>query len=407
MTSATTTHEIPDLGDPATFVQGLPIRAFDAIHAKGGFHWQPATLGVVNGGFWFVANRAAIREMELDAERFTATRGVAQPYTSQDPDGEMKDLIFAMDPPRHSRIRRAVVGSFGPRVVAQFERWVTDIVVEALDDAVRLVEFDYMPEVAVTIPARVVARIMGVPDEDRDNIVRWTVASFQGQATGQWELIVQAANELFEYATALQAEKLANPADDMISELAAAVVREELNQVEFLQYCRGLMLAGFETTHTIMGQAMRMQLEDSEVKDQHEGCMDRGEVEPLIEEYLRMVSPAMHFARTATKDMSFYGQDIKQYDVMLMSYAAANRDPAMYETPHDFRPGRPHAAEHMAFGNGFHRCVGSALAKLEMRVLFEQIHERGLRFELAGVPQPGWSSFINQIRALPVRVVND
>jgi cytochrome P450 len=192
----------------------------------------------------------------------------------------------------------------------------------------------------------------------------------------------------------------------MISELAAAVVRGDLNQVEFLQYCRGLMLAGFETTHTIIGQAMRMQLENSVVKEAHERCMQKGEVDALIEEYLRMVTPAMHFARTATADMSFHGQEIKQHDVMVMSYAAANRDPATFENPHDFRPARPNAAEHMAFGNGFHRCVGAALAKLEMRILFEQIHNRGLRFELTGVPDPGWSSFINQIRALPVRVVN-
>jgi cytochrome P450 len=112
----------------------------------------------------------------------------------------------------------------------------------------------------------------------------------------------------------------------------------------------------------------------------------------------------MHFVRTATNDMTFYGNQIRQYDVMVMSYAAANRDPAVFADPHDFLPGRPNAAEHMAFGNGAHRCIGAALARLEMRILFEETYRRGLEYTLVGPPEPGWSTFINQLRSLPVRV---
>jgi cytochrome P450 len=398
--------EIPDLGDPSTFTAGVPYEAFDAIHAHGGLYWQPATRGVKNGGFWFVANREAILEIEAKPELFTATRGMAQPMTGLEPDNPSKDIIFSMDPPRHSRVRRAAMRSFGPRVVAHFGEWVTDIVKEALDDAVALGSFDYVQEIAVTIPARVVARIMGVPNEERDKIVGWSVATFEGQAKGDMALLHRSTQELFEYAEQLQAAKKADPAEDMVTELAAAVDRGDLSQMEFLQYCRALMVAGFETTHTLIGQSMRLMIEDEEIRRLFDDTMAEDGPDALIEEFLRYITPAMHFARTATQDMNFFGQDIRQYDVMVMAYAAANRDPVLYEDPHRFQPGRPGGETHLAFGSGAHRCIGQALARLELRILFEEIHRRGLRFELDGEPRRGYSTFINQLFALPVRVAS-
>jgi cholest-4-en-3-one 26-monooxygenase len=404
-TDDTLTHPpgIPDLGDPLTFAQQVPLAAFDALHARGPMHWQPADRGVKNGGFWFVLDRQTIVDIENDPEHFTATLGMAQPTTGLEPGHPSQDIIFAMDPPRHSRVRRAVMRSFGPRVVAQFDAWVTDIVVEALDDAFALHEFDYVQEVAVTIPSRVVARVMGVPDVDRHKIVEWSVAIFEGQAQGDVARIMQASQALFDYVTQLQEQRLSEPADDMISELAAAVARDELSQVEYLQYCRALLIAGFETTHTVIGQSMRMMLEDPDVMRAVREGMAGGGVNELIEEFLRMITPAMHFARTATADHEFAGEQVHANDVMVMSYAAANRDPKIYEDPHRFWPGRPRGSDHLAFGSGAHRCIGQALARLELRILLEELHRRDVRLELAGQPRRGHSTFINQLLELPVR----
>jgi cytochrome P450 len=405
-TSAPLLGDVPDLGDPATFEPGVPYAAFAAIHAAGGLYWQPAEVAVKNGGFWFVADREAIVEIESDPERFTATRGMAQPFTNLDPaTNPSRDLIFAMDPPRHSRVRRSAVRSFGPRVVAQFNDWVTEIVREALDDAVALGRFDYVQEVAVTIPARVVARVMGVPNDEREKIVQWSIATFQGLAEGDYSRVARAAEELFEYATELQHKRAADPQDDMISELAAAVEREDLTQIEFVQYCRALMIAGFETTHTVIGQSMRMMVEDPDIKQAFDDGMADGRVDELIEEFLRYIAPAMHFARTATADMEFRGQQLREGDVMIMSYAAANRDPHFYAEPDLFIPGRENGSLHLSFGSGAHRCIGQALARLELRVLFKEFADRGLTFELDGTPVRGHSTFINQLFELPVRVV--
>jgi cytochrome P450 len=402
--SAVAMSEIPDLGDPVTFAAGVPYAAFAAVHAKGGLHWQPAERGVVNGGFWFVARRDAIIEMENDPERFTATRGMAYPTTGLDPETNFgRDTIFNMDPPRHSRVRRAAIRSFGPRVVAHFREWVTDIVVEALDEALAKDRFDYVQEVAVTVPSRVIARIMGVPDADRQKIVDWSVATFTAQALRDRHMGQRAAVELSEYATHLQQVKTEHPQEDVVTELAGSVASGDLTQVEFLEYVRGLTIAGFETTHTVIGQSMRMLLEEPEVARAFERSMATAGPGPVVEEFLRCTTPAMHFARTATRDMEFHGQQLRELDVMVMSYAAANRDPSFYAEPDAFLPGRENGDKHLAFGSGAHRCIGQALARLEMEVLFQELARRGVRLELDGAPQRGMSTFINQLLALPVR----
>jgi cytochrome P450 len=395
--AAPDTLEIPDLGDPATFARAVPHEVFDALRQRGPMYWQPATRGVKNGGFWFVVDRQTMIDIEADSETFTATLGMAQPMTGLEPGHPSKDVIFAMDAPRHARVRRAAVRSFAPRVVAKFEEWVTGIVKEALDDAVALGEFDYVQEIAVTIPARVVARIMGLPGEDREKLVAWTVAVFEGQARMDAAAIVKASSELYAYASELQRIRLAEPADDMISELAASVERGDLSQEEFLEYCRALMIAGFETTHTLIGHSMRLMVEDPEIARIVDETMASAGPAPLTSEFLRYICPVLHFARTATRDLEFAGEQVKKNDVMVLSYASANRDPELFAEPHRFWPGRPNGDQH--------RCIGQALAELEMRVLLQEISDRKLVFELNGPPERGNSTFINQLRSLPVRVV--
>jgi cytochrome P450 len=290
-------------------------------------------------------------------------------------------------------------------VVAHFEEWVTDIVVEALDNALAKERFDWVPEMAVLIPARVIARVMGVAEADRQKIVDWSLAMFhqeEGDETGERSLKI--IREIFGFVQVLRAEKLADPQEDMVTVLAQAAEKGEISDNEFLFYCMSLITAGFETTHTLIGQSMRMILEDPEVARIFTETMDTDGAGPLIEEFLRMISPAMNFARTVTKDVEFNGHQLRESDVMQMMYAAANRDPAVFEDPHRFWPGRPNGADHLSFGAGPHRCIGQALARLEVRVLFEQLHQRGVRLELDGEPKRGHSTFINQLAVLPVRV---
>jgi cytochrome P450 len=131
--------------------------------------------------------------------------------------------------------------------------------------------------------------------------------------------------------------------------------------------------------------------------------MADGSINPLVEEFLRFITPAMNMARVATRDVDFRGSAVKQGDCMQLYFAAANRDPAIFAEPHRFDPARAQP-RNLAFGSGAHTCVGNALAKLEMRILFEEMHKRSLKLRLAGQPTRGRSTLINQLLHLPLAV---
>jgi cytochrome P450 len=317
--------------------------------------------------------------------------------------------IMQVDPPEHSRLRRTVSKSFAPRVVANFERWVRDIVIEALDDAVALGEFDWIQHVAAVIPSRVIAKVVGVPDSRREDVVRWTNQIFDASTDLEnpenLTLLGTIMTTIMDYAVELRDEKLIDPADDIISYLGALVRSGELTETEFRRFAQNFVNAGFETTHTTMGQSMLLLVEDSVIAEKFYSVMAETGSKPLIEEFLRLVSPVMTFLRTATRDVEFAGTSIRAGDAVSLWYGAANRDPAVFEMPYEFIPGRANAQKHLAFGSGPHRCLGAALARLQIGILFEEIYRRGLKFELNGTPRRGQSSFINQLRYLPVRVV--
>jgi cytochrome P450 len=120
-----------------------------------------------------------------------------------------------------------------------------------------------------------------------------------------------------------------------------------------------------------------------------------------VDEYFRLISPPMEMARTAVRDVDFLGQQIRERDVLVLYYVAANRDPAVFSEPNRFNPWRPET-QTLAFGSGIHRCLGAHLAKLEVQILWEELRAAGLRLRLNGAPRRGWSNFINQLTELPV-----
>ena len=201
----------------------------------------------------------------------------------------------------------------------------------------------------------------------------------------------------------LRETKLRHPADDMATALAQANERGEFGEMEYRSYTALLLLAGFETTHTAMAQSMRLMTEDPEIDAIARQSMADGNINPLVEEFLRFITPAMNMARVATKDVDFRGTAVKKGDCMQLYFAAANRDPSVFAEPHRFNPARTEL-RNLAFGSGAHTCVGNALAKLEMRILFDEMHKRSLKLSLAGEPTRGRSTLINQLARLPLAV---
>jgi cytochrome P450 len=187
----------------------------------------------------------------------------------------------------------------------------------------------------------------------------------------------------------------------MTTVIAHAMERGEMTQGEGYSFLNLLQGAGFETTHTLIGQSMRMILEDEEIARKTEDGIRELGPDKVIDEFLRVITPAMFMSRTATADTVIGGQKIRENDLLNLYFIAANRDPRVFAEPDVFNPWRTETAS-LTFGAGPHRCIGNALAKLELRVLFEELAARNIKLRLNGTPQRGWSVFINQIRSLPV-----
>ncbi|MFF7645273.1 cytochrome P450 [Streptomyces canus] len=403
MTTDAITQEIPDLSAPETFASGVPHQVFDAVRQMPELYWQPAKAGTLNGGFWCVTRHADIIEIERQPEIFSSQWGPFFP-TLPAPMEQFSYNIMYNDPPVHSRLRRAAARSFGPRVIANFDTWVREIVVEVLDDITARGEVNWVDDVAAVIPSRVIARVLGVPPQDRQRIVDWTLTIFDAAEKPDGGASMLALTpEIETYFEALRQAKLREPQDDFATVLTQCVERDEISALEYYRYVGLLMVAGFETTHTVIAQAMRMIVEDPEIAAATERSVAAGELDALVDEFLRHITPAMNMARTATQDVDFHGTQIRKGDLMQMFFTAANRDPAKFTDPHRFDPSRA-SNDHMAFGNGAHHCIGKNLAKLELRILFEEMQHRGVTVVLNGEPRRGWSTFINKLLSLPVVV---
>jgi cytochrome P450 len=404
--------EIPDFTDPATYVARIPYEAFGELRSAPGLYWQKAAEGTYNGGFWVVTRFSDVTEIEQQPAVFSSVPGAFFPLANMSGDGPMSKHILFMDPPEHSRVRRVAMKSFGPRVVAHFDGWIRDIVNETLDEAIQLGSFDWIADVARLIPSRVIATVMGVPRELRGQVVDWSDAIFTGQVNQDDDgaAMARAFEEVNVYMAQLGREKLRDPQDDMVTVLAQSLERNEIDEGEYAMYTTALLIAGYETTHTLIGQSMRLILEDQDIRGACGQAFNAGEFNAVVDEFLRYVTPAMNVTRTATEDLDFHGQAIRRNDTMQLMLIAANRDPEVFTDPNRFNPFRTpgrtlSGGDGLAFGSGLHRCVGNVLAKMDSRILFEELHRRDIRLELDGEPRRGWSTLINQLIALPIRVV--
>ena len=415
MTTSIEDLELPDLASPATFHESIPHDAFEMLRSHPGLVWHPAEAGTRTGGFWVVSRYAEVAEILQHPDLYRSGPGPAFPLANLNGDSPMGKHILFMDPPEHSRVRRAAARSFGPRVVAQFENWIRDVVVETLDAALAEREFDWVAEVARYIPARVIASVMGVPREKRDYIVAASEEIFVAQSVDDGGArFAQAFMGVGQFTFELGQEKLRNPQDDMMTVMAQAHDSGEIDLVEYQLYCASLVVAGFETTHTTIGHIARLLATDDRIRSVADSAITEGRTAQLVDEFLRYISPAMTFMRTSSSDHEFRGQPIKENDALMLLFASANRDPAAFENPHEFDPDRTSTAPSpstglagLAFSAGPHRCVGHVLAKLELRILLEEMFSRGVRLELAGEPGRGWSLLVNQLLSLPVRVTMD
>ncbi|MCS3835697.1 cholest-4-en-3-one 26-monooxygenase [Pseudomonas sp. JAI111] len=390
-----------DLVDPATFAEGPPHTYFDYLRAQDPCHLQDDPRG---GKLWSLTRHADIRALSMDKERFTSAFGFLYPNVPAGTRGE--DNLMFTDGPRHARLRSFLAGSFSPRVVAQFDHWIREICVAIVSKVKTVGSFDAIAEIAAELPAQVIASILGVPNEDRHNIVTWATALF-GRMDPEIGIqgYMAARTQVEAYALELRELKRKQPGADMATELMLATAADgPITDGEYQQSVYSLMIAGFETTHTLIAQSLLLMASDPDVQRQVDEA-PRESLREVIDEFLRVVSPVNHMGRTALQDVEIHGKQIKKGDFVMMWYAAGNRDPEVYQDPHRYNYRRDRKG-HIAFGGGgAHFCIGAHLARLEVEILLDEFRKAGLKLELDGAPQRAIDVAINAIRRLPMKAV--
>jgi cytochrome P450 len=411
MSTTAMTLEDVDLADHDNFVERVPHEMFAVLRREDPVHWQREPDGP---GFWCVTRYDDISAVHRDWETFSSEIGGTSLEDLQPDEIEARKSMIDMDPPRHNQLRALIAKGFTPRAVRAYEQKIRDLIDGILDDALPMGELDFVEHVAAELPMRVFAEMLGAPQEDRRHLVelgdKLLGASDPEYAVPEdverWRHLPfssPASLEMFEYGRKLGAERRAHPRDDIVTKLVHAEIDgEPLTQREFDVYFLLLATAGNETTRHTITHGMLALIE-------HPEQLERLRREPDLhatasEEMLRWATPVHHFRRTATKDVQFGGKLIRRGDKVTTWFVSGNRDEDHFPDGDRFDVARA-PNPHMTFGpGGVHFCMGAHLARLEIRIAFEELLPRLRHVELAGKPERLRSNFFNGIKRLPVRV---
>ena len=382
---------------------------FRRLRAEDPLHWCSESA------FWAVTKHADIQAMSQRPRLFSSEQSVQlselvraaegkEPRVQSGEGSMAAATLLRMDPPRHNRLRKAVIPAFTPRQVAGLEPEIRRIARDTLDAAESTGPVDLVERIAAPLPMIVIAELLGVPPADAPRFRRWSDAMIAAGAGEFSEATRGAAIELVRYVLDVAEERRRRPRADLISRLVEARVDgRPLSDLELGMFGLTLLVAGNETTRNLIaGGALAL------LRHPHQHRRLRAEPGLLpnaIEEMLRFVTPIRHVARRATADVRMRGQDVRAGDPVVFFYGSANRDEEVFgESAERFDITRRDARRHLAFGFGEHVCLGASLARLEARVLFEELLQRWPRWELADHPRPLPSPLVNALASLPVRL---
>ncbi|MHB1445074.1 MAG: cytochrome P450 [Acidimicrobiales bacterium] len=409
MTAAISSVEQIDLLDRDAFALGVPHSWFTYLRANHPVYHHPEPDGP---GFWVFSRYADVQAIGRDGVTFSSDQskggviGLEEPLVEPADFGDAK-IMLMMDPPQHTRYRKLVNRGFTPRMINALEQHIRDMTVKLLDEAVAKGDVDFVVEVAAELPLMVIAELIGVPMEDRHKLFDWSnrmVGSEDPEYAVSDDQAMNAQMEMFAYANQLAGARRSDPKDDIISTLLASEIDgDALTELEFNLFFMLLAVAGNETTRNAIAHGTNAFLENP---DQYRRLVEQptGLINSATEEILRWASPVMYFKRYVTKPTEVGGQALSPGEKVSMWYVSANRDEDVFPEPFAFDISRD-PNPHIAFGGGGpHHCLGSNLARMEIRVLFEELALRVPELEALEAPQALRSNFIGGIKHLPVRL---
>jgi cholest-4-en-3-one 26-monooxygenase len=390
------------------WLDGPPHELFARLRSECPVHW---TAGISEypdeAGYWSVTRAQDIHTVSRDWQTYSSELGGITAATDVFPLELMRAMFIGMDPPKHDRLKMLFQAGFTPKRIAAHEPRIRAIVTDVLDQIADADTCDLVTDVAQPVVSRVIGSFMGIPPEDD---AAW--ASLMNHALGAGDpdlnpdgvasVVTKDIPEIFERCQRMIAERREKPTDDLTSVLVHAEIDgQRLEEHEIVMGFFLLVAAGNDSTKATYCSGMRALMEHP---DQRALLIEDPSLIPsAVEESLRMFPAFAHFRRTATRDTELAGQRIREGDKVVMWYASSCRDESRYEDPHRFDVRRN--PEHQAFGaGGRHFCLGTALARLELRVMFEETLARFPEMELVGRPVMAESPFINQLKTLPVRL---
>ena len=372
-----------------------PHPHFEWMREHAPVYWDP------NSELWGIAEHATIQEVAKAPTDFCSGGG-SRPKTPAIPS------MINMDGMLHKRRRGLVNRGFTPRRIADLEAKVRSVTRDLIARVSERGECDFVMELAAHLPMILIGDMLGVAPADRDDLLRWSDDLMRGSHSSAdpeaSQLAAVAFGEYAAYNRDVVAHRRANPGgDDLMSLLVDGEIDgERLDDDALLQESLLILIGGDETTRHVMTGGMRELIRHP---DQREALQrDPSGITRAVEEMLRWVTPIQNMARTVTRDLEFHGQAMQEGDTVLLLYPSANRDASVFERPYEFDITRD-PNEHLAFGGyGPHFCLGSSLARLELRVFFEEVLRELPDLELRDdAPHPMRSSdFIVGIEHMPV-----
>jgi cytochrome P450 len=397
-----------ELADEELWENGPPYEVFKELRAKCPVHWSSRIQQYPEeAGFWSVTTADDVHEVSRDWQTYSSHLGGVTAWAEVFPLELVRGMFIGMDPPKHDKIKALFQRGFTPKRIADHEERIRAIVLEVLGRLEGRDRCDLVADVAQPVVSRVIGSFMGLaPEEDAiwARIVNSSLAPDDKDLApeGAEGVLEKDIPETFERCRKLIAERRENPTDDLTSVLVHAEVEgEKLDEIDIVMGFFLLMAAGNDSTKATYCSGMRALMENPEQK--RELIDDPAMIPGAVEEALRMFPAFAHFRRTATRDTELHGRPIREGEKVVMWYVSSNRDETRYEDPDRFDIHRN--PEHQAFGaGGRHFCLGTALARLELRIMIEETLKHYPDVSLDGVPSPAQALFVNQLKSLPVRL---
>ncbi|MCH2172563.1 cytochrome P450 [Myxococcota bacterium] len=398
--------KIPDLSHADSFSQGFPHEVFRTLRREQPVAWHEGDR-FGGPGFWVITKHEDIRTIGKNPILFSSNQGT----NIEDPDARQREegglqapVLLDMDPPEHVRYRKLVNAGFTPRQIAQLQSHSEKLVKDILDRATPLGACDFVTDIAAELPLQVIGELLGVPHEDRHKIFDWSNRMI-GREDPEYQTAegeeMRAAAEMFLYAHGQAEQRLEAPRGDLMSAiLHGEVDGQRISMAEFDAFFLILAIAGNETTRNMISHGLLLLLDHPEQKQR---LIDDASLIPnAVEEMLRYRPPVMYFRRTVTADTELRGVKLRQGDKVTLWYPSANRDEEIFEDPDRFDITRK-PNNHLSFGVGEHFCLGTHLARQEIREMFRQLLTRMPDIEIAGDIEYLRSHFIDGVKHIPIK----